>query len=355
MRIERLQLTNFRCFENEGLQFHPYTNLIYGDNASGKTSLLEALFVITRANSFRAKSLSDLVNKQTTEFILHVGLTGQHHSLGMKHSQKHTLVRLDKQNVKRLSSVAQRFPVSVFHTESTRLITDSPQQRRSFLNWGTFHVKHGFGKSWSDFSKVLKQRNALLRQRKFDQLAFWNDQFISLAKSVNLDQKAYVDLLFPELEKLLKDFLPDLDFELGFKEGFDAELDQQSLLEKYHDREQERRQTLFGPQRADIKFGVDGADAKDVISRGQTKLVAMALFLANLQVWLKHSDDDVWVLVDDLGAELDQRNCEIVLEKLRNEKVQLFFTSVEKHDWLESWFNSGKVFHVKHAQVKCVL
>ena len=163
MRLTQLNITNFRNIDNAELTPVHGVNLIIGDNASGKTSLLEAIYYLSHVRSFRTQHVTDLIQRQNPYLQLVANIETIEEKtipLGIRRSRNKSQIRVNKQPVKRVSDIAAQFPVLAIHPDSYKLITGSASQRRQYLDWGVFHVEHGFFQAWQRFKKALAQRNA---------------------------------------------------------------------------------------------------------------------------------------------------------------------------------------------------
>src|SRR5688572_1933202 len=173
MRIKSLGVRNLRLFSAADLGSFSQLNLIYGPNASGKTSLLEAIYLLASARSFRTSNMLELLRHGSD--ILRVtakvvGTQGREIALGLERSRDSLLLRAGGKRVHRASELAQWLPAQIIHPESHQLISGGPKGRRRFLDWGVFHVEPGFQTLWRRYDKALKQRNASLRARTQSQV-----------------------------------------------------------------------------------------------------------------------------------------------------------------------------------------
>ena len=189
MHLKHLQIKNFRNLEDVELTPVKGVNLILGDNASGKTSLLEAIYYLSHIRSFRTPYVTDLILRNSNYLQLVANIeTSDNLSipLGIRRSRNKSEIRVNKQPIKRVSDIAAQFPVLAIHPDSYKLITGSPTQRRQYLDWGVFHVEHGFFKAWQRFRKALMQRNAALKSKqKFDVCQLWNNEINNTAHYID--------------------------------------------------------------------------------------------------------------------------------------------------------------------------
>ena len=182
--LERLQISNFRNFSSAGFDFVPGINLIYGPNGVGKTSILEALFLLTQGKSFRTKDLDHLVYQSADALVVHATLA-QHvradlqqqvGSMGFTRTLKGSSERqMNGVRGVKLSEMAHALPLQFVDTNSHRLLAEASQYRRSILNWGVFHFVPQYAELWQRHKQILKQRNACLKLGS-DQVGLWTER-----------------------------------------------------------------------------------------------------------------------------------------------------------------------------------
>src|SRR5271154_3783744 len=165
MSIRRVQVTDFRCLQSAALDFDPRFTLISGSNASGKTSLLEALYVLGRGRSFRTRRLEHLIRHGSERFVVfgEVDAFERRVTLGVEGSAAGVRAKLGGTKVASLAELAPLLPVQIIDPEIHRLIEEGPSRRRRFLDWGVFHVEPRFVDDWQRFQQALRQRNAALK------------------------------------------------------------------------------------------------------------------------------------------------------------------------------------------------
>ncbi len=355
MRLSQLQIKNFRNLENVQLTPVQGVNLIVGDNASGKTSLLEAIYYLSHIRSFRTQNISDLILRQSPYLQLVANIETAEKRiipLGIRRSRNKSEIRVNKQPIKRVSDIAATFPVLAIHPDSYKLITGSPSQRRQYLDWGVFHVEHGFFKTWQRFKKALLQRNAALKARqKFDVCQLWNNEINNTAHYIDQLRQQYFDKLSPYFQQLTQQFFGSDVVAIDYKRGWPADKDLIDLLEENLQKERLKGYTYYGPHRAEITIKVNGQSAQTCISRGQQKTLVALMRLAQARQFTEATDNFCVLLYDDLAAELDANHRELILSVLSTMNIQLFLTAIEhSHIDLSAWPQT-KVFHVEHGIV----
>lgn len=351
MALVSLQVEQFRCLEKVGLSFDPHYNLFVGPNASGKTSLLEALFFLGRGRSFRTRRLERLIRSGQPEFMLvgRVERDGRETVLGIRGTRRSTEIRVGGAAANSAADLAEHFPPQIIDPEVHKLLEEGPGRRRRFLDWGVFHVEHGFMGVWQRYHRALRQRNAALRRADAAQMArAWSAEVVAAGEQLAAMRAAYVKLLSEPLAEIGR-LLLGLEVSVSYQRGWTADTSLADSLDQAWDRDLRYGITHTGPHRADVVAKVEGVEAKERVSRGQQKLVAAALTLAQLQLQEGTHPGRSALLLDDPAAELDAANLERLLAAVRTLPVQLFVTSLRPD--LQSLGTPGRMFHVERGTV----
>jgi DNA replication and repair protein RecF len=356
MRLTQLQIKNFRNLENSQLTPVNGVNLIVGDNASGKTSLLEAIYYLSHIRSFRTPHVTDLILRQRPYLQLVANLeTADKHIIpvGIRRSKNKIEIRANKKTVKRVSDITAQFPVLAIHPDSYILISGSPSQRRHFLDWGVFHVEHDFFQSWLRFKKAIMQRNAALKAKQTtDVCQLWNKEINSTAHFIDQLRQQYFDKLQPYIHQLTQQFFVNDVIDIEYKRGWALDKELIEILTENIQKDRFKGYTSHGPHRADITIKVNGQSAQTCISRGQQKTLVALMRLAQAMQFTQSSENTCVLLYDDLAAELDAQHRKQILSVLSSMKIQLFITAIEESQIdLSSW-QVKKKFHVEHGQLK---
>lgn len=363
MRLERLYLEKFRNFSMTQLELSSQVNIICGDNGSGKTSLLEAIYCLGFGRSFRTHQVRQMVQDEEASFTLFALLETQgkesdreQHRVGYRRFRSgEAQVKVNGDVVKRFASLARLVPVQLITPESVELITGGPKLRRQYLDWGLFHVEQSFFSDWAGYVRLLRQRNSLLRQGQYDRQggAYWDKQLVDAGERVAAARDAYVNGLNVLLNDYCHRFLPQYDFRFRLNHGWPRA--EQSFAEALQHRlEQDKKQgfTGVGPHKAEWQIRADGVDARERLSRGQLKLLVAALRLVQGQDYQDHRGESCIYLVDDLPAELDEMNQGKLCSALKDSGSQVFITAIDENK-IKSHFSDteSQLFHVEHGTI----
>jgi DNA replication and repair protein RecF len=356
--ISKLNVRAVRNIVDISIEPNDGFNLLHGGNGSGKTSLLEAIHVLASGKSFRSNKLDLLLQHGSDSTLVFCELASGHKFGVSKSLKEPPQLKLDGDRVKNWESIALRLPVLVLDSNTFQLADGGPQVRRGFLDWGVFHVEPAFLASWRDVKRCIAQRNLLLRGRTLDPdlISAWDAELSLCADQVDVSRKKYISLFSPLFKQIYSALAPSVapSLSLSYTRGWDENKQLRELLVENQKLDLKYGATQAGPHRAEIllKFGKD--KAADVLSRGQMKVLVIALKIAQGQLLNSLSDVRCTFLVDDLAAELDSSNRSAVLQLLHEAGGQVFVTAVERAD-IDSCLPeaaSPATFHVERGIIK---
>lgn len=363
MLIRRLQVQGLRSLVDIELSPAPGFNLVTGDNGSGKTSLLEAMHLMAHGRSFRGRVRDGLVRHGEAALQVFVeweqpGQDGRR--AGLRHSGSGWEARLDAAAVGHLGELCEALAVITFEPGSHALIDGSSEVRRRYIDWGLFHVERSdaggdFLSLWRRHARALKQRNALLRQARADsQLDAWEHELAQAGEAITLQRDAYVGRLQPHVDALLAEILPaagaaTLTLQPGWRRH---ELALADALLLSRERDLVQGHTTVGPHRADLKLELRDLPGRDGLSRGQAKLAALVLLLAQAAQLAAHAGHWPVLQLDDLASELDRHHQRRVLQVLADCGAQVFVTGTEPLSALTELAIPHAMFHVEHGRVE---
>lgn len=325
-------------------------NLICGDNGAGKTSILEAIFLLGQGQSFRHAEAGPLIRKGEKRAQVVADLeasTGAISRLGIQRNKQQFIARNSGQDVFRRSELFRLLPLQLITPQSHELIERGPELRRRYLDFGLFHVEHSYHQTLMAYQRVLKQRNAGLKTGDIRLAHSFDEQLIMLSDTIIEKRRQLLD----RIEKQLSPFLAAIDFPfsvgLSLSKGWKAGMSLQEVLLKSEPQDLAKGYTSAGIHRAQLKILAEGVPASKVLSRGQQKLMVYGLVLSLSQLIADITDEPPLLLIDDLGAELDQRNAQNILNFLQGLGAQLFITVLDKEKYKIP--EGTRVFHVEQG------
>ena len=365
MSVDKLFTKNFRNLDGGSINFHPKLNFVVGDNGSGKSSLLEAIFFLGHGKSFRTSKVDSLASHEAQSFVVSVKDSNDR-QLGLSRdiSIGLTNIKIDGEQYSKLSVLAKNIAIQIVTPESFKLFFGGPKERRRFVDLGMFHVKHEFSTLWKTFNRVLKQRNACIRSidkisdiNNNSMLSYWTEQFCQLSIEVSVLRATYVSDIISELNYWLAILLPDISerVTVQYLQGWSQKMALVDVLSSNKDREASFGYSLYGAHKFDVKFLLDKKAIETQLSRGQQKLFLLALTFAQASFIARVKLVKPILLIDDIGAELDinsrsalsnainKLDCQVIITAIESSALQPFFEPCDDRKY--------SMFHVKHGRV----
>lgn len=355
MSLVQFRCSGFRCLQPAEIAPHPRFNLVTGPNASGKTSLLEALFYLGRGRSFRVTNNRELVQTGQPAFQLF----GECHKAGAKRHRIGIEAGLGQRTVRvdgepgTGADLVRLLPAQAIDPEIHELVQGPPEHRRRLLDWGVFHVKHDFLEHWRRYQRALQQRNAALRAGEPDsRISVWDSELVIAGESVDSQRQAFFNEFMPLFSSISHENLL-IEANCIYKRGWSPTVTLAQALHDSLDRDRAMGSTQVGPHRADLALDVQQRKARHRVSRGQQKLLAAALVLAQCQRVAAELSQPMLLVVDDPAAELDRANCERLLQQLLDLPAQLFVTALDAEHL--PWSGFGQHYAMEHGTLRALL
>lgn len=328
MHLTSLRTEHFRNLAAQEWHFSPDVNLITGDNGSGKTALLEAIHFLSRGRSFRTAKLKHLIQHEQHFFRLIAALEQPKCLIGLERNTDTMTLRINRQPATSLSECAKRMPVVTLAAHSFALIDAGPTARREFLNFGCFYTEPSFLSAWGRFQKALKNRNAAIRKGlNDDAVCSFDPTLVQCIRLIHDAREHYIDALRTALNQHLEQLKFTESITLRYNAGFTLEDDLLTQFRQQLAGDRRFQHTRYGPHRAELVIETPSGKAVNYLSRGQQKLLVLALHLAQIDVTAQALQHPPLLLIDDLAAEFDATRCDIALTYLRDMNVQLFITA----------------------------
>jgi DNA replication and repair protein RecF len=357
--IEQLNACSIRNLTEFSIEPSPKLNFFYGPNASGKTSILECVYLLSRIKSFRSKRINDVITRGETK--LNVFAKGKNNensfSVGVEKGYGITKIRFDGEAIQTASEQAKLLPVYILTPDHHILYTGTPKDRRHWLDWSLFHVEHNYIAIWKSYHRALRHRNALLKSDRAinsSEIDGWEKRMCEEAMKIDEMRMSYLT----DLNNLLNDlYIPKVlngNASIKYLNESYAARDLKELLSKNRADDIKRGYTNFGPHRTDVSFSYETFNVAKHLSRGQTKLFSAALISSQIDKLRKSGKKSI-VLVDDLDAELDKVSSIKLLGMLSQNNTQTFVSSLSPPEWVRQDKDVHGMFHVKHGNIKKVV
>lgn len=370
MSLSEIRISDFRNFEQQKLQPCEDFNFIVGENGSGKTSLLEAIYYLSRGRSFNTSSHGKVIRFDQESFVLggnvlpganNIDKYSEDLPIGIRRHRNNDIeIRVDGVAEKRLSSLAKVLPVQLITPDSFKLFFGGPKERRHFFDFGLFHVKQSFYQDWLRFSKIHKHRNALLKKRPREyneEFEYWDGEFCRLADIISQNRQEYLNLFYQQFDKInlnIDSMLASADMTFVLNPGYSSDSTLAQQLKNAFYKDVKFGYTSVGPHKSDVKIKCSNRLVEDVFSRGQLKLLLYVIKLLQSDIISEHNLTPV-MLIDDIGSEVDKNNLKKIFEFLQSShQTQFFISSLDENiaEYLTEDAKTHSMFHVKHGTIK---
>lgn len=356
MSLSTLHIKNLRNLAEVHIEPAPRLNIIYGANASGKTSLLEAIYLLGRAKSFRSTHLHIIEGKGKSGFMVFGQVRGdaeQPQPLGIHYEGGKIHMRAEGRTLAQTAELVMRLPLLLITPDSHKILTLGPRQRRRFIDWGVFHVEHDFMPVYRRYCRALRQRNASLRAPgRFAPGEVWDNELHEAAGHIDRLRRDYLQQFLPLLSHFIGKLLPShWNISLRYMPGWAQDTTFREALARSLERDRLIGYTHKGPHRADVVIEADGKPVQEHASGGQQKLLMCALYLAQAALFKARTQRQCIILLDDLPAELDAEHRHKLMDLLYEIGVQVMVTTTDKDLLYIPQGAETKLFHVEHGVV----
>ena len=355
MALVKLDAIGLRNLQPVTLEPRPGLNYVVGDNASGKTSLLEAIYLLGRARSFRTSQINQLIQFDQPELTVAGKVTppGQCASLsiGVRVARSKREIHVGGRVAQSSAELLQAFPLLVIQPAGIALLEGAPKLRRHFLDFGVFHHDPRYLDYWRRYTKALNHRNALLRSGKARELAPWNQELTRYGIMIHEARSNYLERLAPLFHEIGGRFFTNPHFELRIQAGWDVSRPLNLILEGDISADLRYGYTQSGPHKGDFSILLNHRPVKAYVSRGQMKLLVYTLLLAQSRLMEEQAGSAGCVLIDDVASELDVPNKRILLALLQGRLTQFFITATGREIIEEGVSSDAAVFQIARGRV----
>lgn len=357
MVIESMELENYRNYQSLQVSFSPGTNIFYGDNAQGKTNVLEGIYVCSTAKSHRGSKDQEMIRfgQEESHIKLCLKKDGVPYRVDM-HLKKHKTkgIAINGMPIRKASELFGIANVVFFSPEDLNIIKNGPSERRRFIDLELCQINKLYVHALINYNKIILQRNKLLKDLPFhpeyeSTLEVWNEQLFAYGIQVIRERRQFIQ----QLNQIIKEIHGNLT---GNKEHLELKYEPNVESEAFADalkrsREQEIRQktTLVGPHRDDIRFSVNQIDIRKFGSQGQQRSAALSLKLSEIELVKQMIHDYPILLLDDVLSELDSSRQNHLLNHIQH--IQTMITCTGLDDFVEHRFPIDRIFKVVSGTV----
>lgn len=356
MMIKSLELENFRNYETLSIRFDGGTNILYGDNAQGKTNILEAIYLSATTKSHKGSKDRDIINFAANEAHIrtYVVKDGLENRVDMHlRKSKSKGIAINGQKIKKAADLLGLLNVVFFSPEDLSIIKNGPAERRRFVDMELCQLDSFYLYNLNNYNKIVNQRNKLLKELYFnpglkDTLFIWDSQLVSYGSKIIERRNAFVD----QLNEIIYEIHRKLS---GGKETLKIVYEPDILLEDFEkkleagqEKDIKLKQTCVGPHRDDFSFVADGVDIRKFGSQGQQRTAALSLKLAEIELVKKVTKDIPLLLLDDVLSELDSSRQNYLLNSIGD--IQTIITCTGLEEFVNNRFEINKVFRISDAK-----
>lgn len=358
MIIESIQLENFRNYDSLRLKFDEGTNIFYGDNAQGKTNILESVYLCGTTKSHKGSKDKEMIRFLQDEAHIRMELNrnGSSYKIDM-HLKKNKAkgIAINGIPIRKASELLGIGNFVFFSPEDLNIIKDGPGERRRFLDLELCQLNKIYLYNLSNYNKIVNQRNKLLKEIHLypeyrEMLDIWDEQMAEYGARIIRDRERFVKILNEIVSGIHKKLSGNREeLSVSYEKSVSAESFGE-MLKKNRDRDIRFKMTLLGPHRDDLSMMIRDADIRRYGSQGQQRTAALALKLAEIELVKREIKDTPVLLLDDVLSELDRNRQHYLLDSIHD--IQTLITCTGLDDFIENQFQINKVFHVVEGNIK---
>ena len=358
MIIKSLELMNFRNYEFLDLKFSEGTNILYGDNAQGKTNVLEAIYLSATTKSHKGSKDKDIVrfDKEEAHIRTYLEKEGIEYKIDMHlRKNKSKGVAVDGQKLKKAADLLGLLNIVFFSPEDLNIIKNGPAERRRFVDMELCQLDAFYLYNLNHYNKIVNQRNKLLKDMYFnpqlkDTLNIWDSQLVSFGSKIIERRRIFVGQLNEIIYDIHKKLSGNKE-ELCIKYEPDVEIENfEAAIKSSQERDIKLKQTSVGPHRDDFSFMTGNIDIRRFGSQGQQRTAALSLKLSEIELVKKVAKDTPVLLLDDVLSELDSNRQNYLLNSIGN--IQTIITCTGLDEFVNNRFEINKVFKVVEGTIQ---
>lgn len=358
MFIEKLALNNFRNYSEEEISFSEGINILYGDNAQGKTNILEAIYMTATTKSHRGNKDREIIRFGCEEAHIRADINKNEikHRIDMHlKNNKSKGVAIDMVTIRRTAQLFGLVNIVLFSPEDLSIIKDSPAERRKFIDMELCQLNKLYYSELSSYNKVLNQRNNLLKQISFnekskDLLDVWDEQLVKYGIKIISLRDNFINMINEIIAEIHSSLTSGKE---KIKVIYEKNVDEISFLERLREKrfvDLKYQSTSVGPHRDDISFIVNDIDIKKYGSQGQQRTVALSLKLAEIELVKRIIKDNPILLLDDVMSELDSTRRDALLSYISD--IQTIITCTGYDDFIKERLSIDRIYKVSQGKIR---
>lgn len=357
MIIKSLELTNYRNYDSLNINFSEGTNILYGNNAQGKTNILESIFLCATTKSHKGSKDKEIIKfgHEESHIRAYIEKNDIQQRIDMHlRSSKTKTIAIDEMKIKKAAELLGLLKVVFFSPEDLSIIKNGPAERRRFIDMELCQIDNFYLYNLNNYNKIVNQRNVLLKDLYMnpslrDTINIWNSQLISYGSKVIERRKVFID----QLNEIIRDIHKTLsggkeDITIVYEPNTEIENFEAELI-KCTEKDIKLKQTTVGPHRDDISFMVDGIDIRKYGSQGQQRTAALSLKLSEIELIKKITKENPILLLDDVLSELDSNRQNYLLNYIG--KMQTIVTCTGLDEFINNRFEIDKVFKIEEGKI----
>ena len=358
MFVESLSLNNYRNYDNTDINFSSGINIIYGDNAQGKTNILEAIYMLATTKSHRGSKDKEIIRFDSDESHIRASVRKMDisHRIDMHlRKNKSKGVAIDMLPIRRSAELMGLVNIILFSPEDLSIIKNSPVERRRFMDMELCQLNKIYYSNLSTYNKILNQRNSLLKQISFDKnqidmIDVWDNQLADYGIKIIKDRNNFINMINEIIFDIHKKLTSGKE---NLVVRYDKDVEEDNFLNELSDKRQldiRYQSTQIGPHRDDLTFYINDMDVKKFGSQGQQRTVALSLKLAEIELVKKIINDNPILLLDDVMSELDSTRRDALLSYIND--IQTIITCTGYDDFIKERLSIDRIYHVSQGTIR---
>ena len=357
MKIKQLKLKNYRNYDLLELDFDPSTNILYGDNAQGKTNILESIYMCGTTKSHRGTKDRDMIRFGQEEAHIEAVIDKKGVPFEIDIHLKNNSpkgVAINKMPIRRAIELFGIVNIVFFSPEDLNIIKNGPSERRKFIDLELSQLDKVYLSDLSNYNRIVNQRNKLLkdvydRKDLIETLDIWDLQLVNYGKKIIDRRNKFIVELNEIVGKVHEQLTGGKEHLQIYYEPSASSVDFETNLKKNREKDIKMKSTSVGPHRDDICFMADGLDIRKFGSQGQQRTAALSLKLSEIEIVKKVINDTPILLLDDVLSELDKHRQNYLLDSISD--IQTLITCTGLDDFVNNRFHINKIMHVDNGKV----